>query len=105
MDPATVSVDELFLIVQMLMRDPTSWLQTSVNKWKHPVSFEWIVLANHLDSVIKMNTKKGTKPNLTPKPWPDRGEKRLGESRADAREILKRSKDGELKWQSKRMPT
>lgn len=104
-DPATVSFNELVLIIQMLVQDPTSWLQASINKWRHPVSFEWIVAANHLDAVVQMNTRKGTKPNKTPKPWPERGEKRFGNSRADAKEILKRSRDGDLTWQSKRMPT
>jgi hypothetical protein len=44
------------------------------------------------------------KPKPFPRPWPDPNVKTKGSARKDAREILKRAKDGDLNWQNKPTP-
>jgi hypothetical protein len=101
-DPSTVDLDELILIVEMLIRDPKSWTGAAIMKWKHPISHEWAVLAATYDLLAQVNSKR--KPKPFPRPWPDPNVKSKGSARKDAREILKRAKDGELNWQNKPMP-
>jgi len=103
-DPGEVDVDELILLVDVLLRDPTSWLHASVAKWKHPISYEWTVLVSVYELLAQVNTRKGRKAPRFPKPWPDPNVKTKGKTRKDAREILKRAKDGELDWQNKPTP-
>lgn len=103
-NPAEVDLDELLLLVEMLLRDPTSWLHTAVAKWKHPISHEWTVLVSLYELLAQVNTRKGRKAPRFPKPWPDANVTAKGKTRKDAREILKRAKDGELDWQNKPTP-
>jgi len=103
-NPAEVSVEELFLIVPMLLKDTTSWLQAAVNEWAYPVSRDWLVQVAQYDMNAQLNTRKGRKPQLYKKPWPEPNQNKFGKARPDAREILRRSKDGDLEWQNKPTP-
>jgi hypothetical protein len=91
-------------LVSVLIRDPSSWLQTSLNDWHHPVSYEWAALAAQYDLHAQVNSKR--KPKPYPRPWKDGGAaKRKGTARADARELLAKARDGGFKWQSRHTPT
>lgn len=99
-NPAKVDLDELILLVEMLIRDPQSWLHTAVADWKHPISYEWTVLAATYDLLAQVNSKR--KPKPWQRPWKDPSTKQLGRNlRKDARAVLARAKDGEIEWQSK----
>lgn len=101
-NPAEVTLEELLLIIQPLMRDPTSWTHAALATWKHPITHEWAVLAATYDLLAQVHSKR--KPKPFPRPWPDPNVKATGKARKDAREILKRAKDGDLDWQSKPTP-
>jgi hypothetical protein len=96
---------EVVYLVSVLIRDPSSWLQTSINNWHHPVSFEWAALAAQYDLHAQVNSKR--KPKPYPRPWKDAGggSNRKGTARSDAREILAKARNGGVKWQSRRTPT
>jgi hypothetical protein len=102
-DPGNVDLDELLLIVEMLIKDPQSWTGSALMKWKHPISYEWAVLAATYDLQAQVHSGK-RKPKPFPRPWPDPNVKTKGSARKDAREILKRAKDGDLNWQNKHTP-
>jgi hypothetical protein len=102
-DPHKVDLDELILIVEMLIKDPTTWTGSALMKWKHPISYEWAVLAATYDLQAQVHSGK-RKPKPFPRPWPDPNVKTKGSARKDAREILKRAKDGDLNWQNKHTP-
>ncbi len=100
----TVPWDEVVYLVSVLIRDPSSWLQTSINNWHHPVSYEWAALAAQYDLHAQVNSKR--KPKPYPRPWKDAGAgTRKGTPRADARELLAKARDGGIKWQNRRTPT
>jgi hypothetical protein len=95
---------EVVYLISVLLRDPTSWLQVSVNKWHHPISYEWTVLAAQYDLHAQVNSRR--KPKPYPRPWPnfDPNVTRKGKPRADARALLERAKSGGLKWRNKPTP-
>ena len=102
-NPAEVDLDELMLLVDVLLRDPASWTHAAVAGWKHPISYEWTVQVATYDLLAQVHSgKRKAKPY--PRPWKDPNVKAKGKVRQDAREILKRAKDGELDWQNKPMP-
>lgn len=102
-DPAEVDLDELILLVDCLLKDPQSWTHAAVSGWKHPISQEWPILVALYDLFAQVYSGK-RKPKPYPRPWKDPNVKAKGKARKDAREILKRAKDGELDWQSKLTP-
>lgn len=87
----------------MLIRDPSSWTGAAYSNWKHPITHEWAVSAATYDLLAQVHSGK-RKPKPFPRPWPDPQSKVKGQVRKDAREILKRAKDGELDWQNKPTP-
>lgn len=91
------------LLVDVFIRDPKSWLHAAIAKWKHPISHDWAVLAATYDLLAQVHSGK-RKPKPFPRPWPDPNVKTKGKIRRDAREILKRARDGELDWQNKHTP-
>jgi hypothetical protein len=99
----TVPWHEVVYLVSVLVRDPSSWLQTSLNGWHHPVSYEWAALAATYDLHAQVHSKR--KPKPYPRPWSGDTEKRKGTVRTDARDILARARRGEFKWQNRRTPT
>lgn len=99
----TVSWLEIWYLVSVLLRDPSSWLATSVQNWHHPVSYEWAALAATYDLHAQVHSKR--KPKPYPRPWADAGAgKRKGTARKDAREILAKARQGDFKWQNRRTP-
>ena len=93
---------EVISLVTVLLRDPTSWLQTAKNDWQHPISYDWTIAAATYDLLAQVNSKR--KPKAWPRPWGDPNSNKLGAPRRDARAILKRAKDGDIEWQSKPTP-
>ena len=59
----------------MLLRDPESRLQAAIAEWEHPVSREWILMAETFDLAHAVASKR--KPKPLPRPWPD-GRKKIG---------------------------
>gem|GEM_PF-3549582 len=98
-NPAKVDLDELILLVDVLIRDPASWTSAALAKWKHPISYEWTVLVATYDMLAQVNSRR--KPKPYPRPWPDPNVRSKGKPRQDAREILKRARDGAIQWQNK----
>lgn len=49
--------------VQVLMKDPTSWLHAAVGGWEHPASHEFFVMADVFDAIAKAHFRN-------PKPYP-----------------------------------
>jgi hypothetical protein len=99
----SVPWDEVVYLVAVLLRDPTSWLQTSVNQWDHPISYDWAVQVATYDMLAQVNSKR--KPKPYPRPWKSNSTTRKGTVRKDARDILAKARQGELNWQNKPMPT
>ena len=97
---------EVVYLVAVLVRDPSSWLQTSLSKWHHPIDYNWAVNVATYDLLAQVNTRKGRKAKPYPRPWPagENGQSRKGKARADARAILSRAKNGELNWQNRHTP-
>ena len=98
----TVPWVEVVYLVAVLLRDPSSWLQVSYNKWHHPVSFEWAAHAATYDLLAQVHSKR--KPKPYPRPWPTTTNTRKGTPRLDGREILERARNGGLKWQNRPTP-
>lgn len=61
-----------------------------MNGWKHPASFEWMMLAQLTDITLAVNSKNPPKP--VQRPWPEQGAKRIGGDttipQAEVRKIL-----------------
>lgn len=74
--------------MNVLLRDPSSWLMADRGEWKHPVSYEWMVLADHFDIFVAANSQKG-KAKKMPRPWADNGGERLGKVKANQETILR----------------
>lgn len=86
---------EAYQLVLVLMSDPTSWLHAAEAKWKHPVSREWMMLADVFDLQHAKASKRRPKP--LPRPWPDRsvkigGKKTVRRSAAEVLAILRPQK-------------
>lgn len=47
-----------------------------MNGWRHPASFEWMMLAQLTDITVAANSKNAPKP--MPRPWPDKDTTRIG---------------------------
>ena len=84
----TVGWKEATYLASSLLNEPTSHLQAAVNKWKHPVSYEWIVLSHVFDLLAMANSKN--KPKPYPTPWPREGRSRIGSPKNLSRaEVIK----------------
>lgn len=84
---STVSWLEALHLVNMLIRDPSSWVQASKNGWKYPVSNEWMLLAELFDLTHQVNSKNKVKPLV--RPWPDPNSKRVGNAKHSRADILR----------------
>lgn len=77
---------------ELLLKDPTSWLTVSVQKWDHPISREALVAMDHFDLVHALNSKRPPKPH-SGRPWKAAGSQKIhGKARPmrEAVEILNR---------------
>lgn len=97
----SVPWDEVVYLVAVLLRDPTSWLQTSVNQWDHPITYDWAAQVATYDLLAQVHSKR--KPKPYPRPWKQANAKRTGTARRDAKQILAKAKQGEYQWQNKPM--
>ncbi|MCS5487371.1 hypothetical protein NY588_09555 [Curtobacterium flaccumfaciens pv. beticola] len=94
-----VKVDRL---LRVATRDPSSVLYAAQHGWDFPVTREWIATADLYDAVnqlIQVTAQSKRKPKPYPRPWPDSNTARLGKtnlSPADAREVLRKNKEGLL---------
>lgn len=74
----------------MLGRNPESWFTAAEMGWERPVSWEWLLLADHYD----MERAKASKRRSRPYPRPTTKRTKLGggnkrRSIADVRRILR----------------
>lgn len=74
----SVSVRELWFLVQGLLKDTRSWVFAAVNDWDYPVSREWLLAADQFDVFARANTPKKYQRSLKPHPRPFQTEKRYG---------------------------
>ena len=88
--PTKVSWSEAAHLFSILLRDPESWLCAAYNGWKHPVSREWMLLAEQVDLTIRLNKKKGSPFKPLPRPWPAEGSARVGRTTLTADEAKAR---------------
>lgn len=75
----SVRWDEALLLVQTLMRDPSSWLHAAVAGWEYPISRETVALMDLYD--LQHASKSKRKPRPIPRPWPDKRQKLGGRAR------------------------
>ncbi len=75
---------EAILLISVLMRDPSSWLQAADSEWKYPVTQEWMVLKNTYDLHAAINSKKKAKPY--PTPWLSEDTQKIGSNKRQKRE-------------------
>lgn len=73
-------------LISILLQDPSSWLQASINQWKYPWSRETMVLADKFDAFAMANSKK--KPKPYPRPWPKDGESKIGSKRQHRDDVI-----------------
>lgn len=71
-----MSWGESWRLTQVLASDPTSQVGAALAGWSHPVSREWLALADLYDAFVAANTRKG-RGKAYPRPWDERG-KRFG---------------------------
>lgn len=88
----TITWLEAVYLVNALLRDPSSFLQAAVNKWKYPVSHEWIALTHIYDLLAIVNSKRKPKPHAVP--WLEKNKTQMGfaknRSRKDVIRALRR---------------
>jgi len=83
----------MWALIQVLLRNPESWVHAALAEWDHPVSREWTVLAQILDVIHASKVKRNVfKP--WPRPWPDSktkigGKRKVSRSIADVLAILR----------------
>lgn len=63
---------EALRLVDILTRDPDSWVHAALADWEHPASREFFVLADLFDAFVRANTPKGRKVERYPRPLPDK---------------------------------
>ena len=78
-DGPSWSWGELWRLVEIVGHDPSSQLAAAISGWEHPVSREWLALADLWDVLVAVNTHKGS-PGHYPRPWAktDPGTRRIG---------------------------
>lgn len=78
---------ECLLLVNVLLRDPSSWLQAARHGWEYPVTREWIVASHTYDLLAAVNSGKGKKPKPYPTPFPNRNVTRVGKTDRSVDEV------------------
>lgn len=84
---SSVSLRESLLLVNVLLRDPGSWLQAARQGWEYPVTREWIVASHTYDLLAAVNSGKGKKPKPYPNPFPNTNTKRIGKTDKSVDEV------------------
>jgi hypothetical protein len=82
----TVSWLEAAYLISQLLQDPSSRLQAAVNKWKYPVTQEWIALIHIFDLLAMANSKKKPKPH--PTPWGDANRNKIGGGNLTRQQVI-----------------
>ena len=71
--PRSMSWGEAWRITMLLIRDPSSHVCAAVGKWRHPWTWEAMVLADLFDLTHEVawrdGGRKGSKPKPYPRPW------------------------------------
>lgn len=73
--------------MQVLTTDPSSHLAAAIAGWVHPVSREWLVLADLYDLTRKAAATRRTKDQRYPRPWEAPRRTRMGRATRPQREI------------------
>lgn len=64
-----LALRELLPLVQMLHKNPQSWLFAEINDWDFPASRESLTLADTIDVLIQAHSKRGPRPKPYPRPF------------------------------------
>lgn len=94
--------NEVISLVLILLSDPTSWLCTAKAKWSHPIDYNWTIAAATYDLLAAVNSKR--KPKPWPRPWDGGTKTSQVRPNKNAKEILRRARNGEIEWQNKPTP-
>jgi hypothetical protein len=87
----TVSWREACLLLGEMVTDPSTRTCAALGGWKHPVSREWVLLAQHVDDYRQAHSKRRIRP--WPRPWPAPGTTQMGGKKSrvrNARDLLRR---------------
>lgn len=90
----SVPWSEVTCLVLILLSDSSSWLCAAKLNWAHPIDPNWAVQAATYDLLAAVNSKRTPKPY--PRPWDEARNKPKPRIRRDARDVLKRSRDGQI---------
>ena len=82
-----VSYLEAILLVSILLKDTSSWLQSVLSGWDYPVSREWIVAAHSYDLQALAHSGRGKKPKPYPNPFPSKERIRVGKTNLTNAEV------------------
>lgn len=74
-------------MVQALFKDPSSRLQAAYSGWKNPATFEWMLLAETFDLLVKVNSKSG-KAKPIERPWPRNDQQKIGNTTRSRDEVI-----------------
>lgn len=85
--------------MDVLRREPRSWLHAAIAGWQHPVSREWIALADLYDITAARGMKR--RPQPYPRPMTTRtkkigGKRTVRRTLSDALAILRPRRNREL---------
>lgn len=67
---------EAWRLTHILASDPSSYVAAALGEWAHPVTREWLVLADLIDVFVASRPRKGRRPKPYTRPWPDRSKSR-----------------------------
>lgn len=82
-------------LLDVRLRDTSSWLFAVVNNWEFPVSREWMVAADHFDAFVRSKSGR-RKPKPYPRPWKNADATKIGSTKLSpkaARELLRRARE------------
>lgn len=78
---------EAWRLTHVLAADPSSHVAAAIGGWSHPVTREWLALADLIDLYLGAHAKKGHKPKPYPRPWPDKNKKHFGRTTRPQTEV------------------
>lgn len=84
----SITYKEAAQLIAILIKDPSSWICAKLVDWKHPVSEEWMVLANIYDLTALVNSRK--KPKPYPRPWKNHDSTKIGKKGQSRKSVIER---------------
>lgn len=78
---------ETWRLLGVLAEDPSSHTAAAIAGWAHPVTHEYLALADLFDAFVRANSRKGRHPRPYPRPWDASRRKRFGRATRPQAEI------------------